>query len=120
MAIRKTLSAAPIRAPGVKRAYGSGPVTARAAGLGQLFFWILPRSCPGLPAARPGVRAGAPAAAQRRGRTSLTPASGGRSLRARKGPVAIGLSGVACWFPALVCGVVSQAPIRRRARARLP
>jgi hypothetical protein len=26
----------------------------------------------------------------------------------------IGLSGVACWFPTLVCGVVSQAPIRRR------
>ncbi len=45
-------------------------------------------------------QAGAPAAAQRRGRTSLTPASGGRSSRARKGLVAVGLSGVACWFPA--------------------
>jgi len=30
-------------------------------------------------------QAGVPAAAQRRGRTSLTPASGGRSSRARKG-----------------------------------
>ncbi len=31
---RSTLSAAPIRARSVKRAYGSGPVTMRAAGLG--------------------------------------------------------------------------------------
>ena len=38
-------------------------------------------------------QAGAPAAAQRRGRTSLTPAGGGRSWRARKGSLRIGLSG---------------------------
>ena len=31
---RQTLSAAPIRATVVKRVYGSGPVTSRAAGLG--------------------------------------------------------------------------------------
>ena len=82
------LNAAPIRATSVKRAYGPGPVTTRAAGLGCLFFWILPRSCPGLLAARPGsgwsARSRA-AAAQRRGRTSLTPASGGRSPGAGKG-----------------------------------
>ena len=36
-------------------------------------------------------QAGAPAAAQRRGRTSLTPASGGRSSGAGKGSVAVGL-----------------------------
>ena len=74
----------------------------------------LPRSCPGLPAARPGGPAGAPVAAQRRGRTSWTPASGGRSSEARKGSVAVGLSGIACVFPVLAGGVVSQAPIRRR------
>jgi hypothetical protein len=34
MAIRKTLSAAPIRATIVKRAYEPDPVTTRAAGLG--------------------------------------------------------------------------------------
>jgi hypothetical protein len=28
------------------------------------------------------------------------------------------LSGVACWFPVLAGGVVSQAPIRRRADVR--
>ena len=33
-AIRCARYAAPIRAPGVKRAYGSGPVTTRAARLG--------------------------------------------------------------------------------------
>ncbi len=50
------LIAAPIRATSVKRAYEPGPVTTCAAGLGRLFFWILPRRCPGLLAARPGVR----------------------------------------------------------------
>ena len=44
----KTLSAAPIRATTVKRAYGSSPVTTRAAGLGQLFFWILSSQLPGV------------------------------------------------------------------------
>jgi hypothetical protein len=42
---RRALYAAPIRATGVKRAYGPGPVTTRAAGLGSLFSWVLPRSC---------------------------------------------------------------------------
>jgi hypothetical protein len=50
------LSAAPIRATTVKRAYEASPVTTRAAGLGWLFFWILPRRCPGLLAARPGLK----------------------------------------------------------------
>jgi hypothetical protein len=47
-----------------------------------------------------GGQAGAPAAAQRRGRTSLRPASGGRSSRAREGSVAAGLPGVAQINPA--------------------
>ena len=62
-------------------------------------------------------QAGAPAAAQRRGRTSLTPASGGRSSRARKGAGCGWLVRGRVLVPGCVAGgVVSQAPIRRRAR----
>ena len=73
---------------------------------------------PGLP---PCVRshAGAPAAAQRRGRTSLTPASGGRSSRARKGRFAVlAYAGSCAGSRCVAGGVVSQAPIRRRASVR--
>ena len=63
-------------------------------------------------------QAGAPAAAQRRGRTSLTPASGGRSSGAGKGSVAVGLSGSCAGSRCVAGGVVSQAPIRRRASVR--
>jgi hypothetical protein len=77
-------SSASMRAIVVKRAYGSGPVATRASGLSGLFFWILLRSCPVLPSRGQG-QAGAPAAAQRRGRTSLTPASGGRSSKGEEG-----------------------------------
>ncbi len=61
-------------------------------------------------------QAGAPAAAQRRGRTSLTPASGGRSSRARKGPVADWLIRVVCWFPVRGgrSGLTSTHPAPRR------
>ena len=44
-------------------------------------------------------QAGAPAAAQRRGRTSLTPASGGRSSGGGEGFGCGWLTGVVCWFP---------------------
>ena len=79
-------SSAPMRATVVKRAYGSGPVTTCCCrpGAGLTVLLGLPRRCPVLPPRGQG-QAGAPAAAQRRGRTSLTPASGGRSSRARKG-----------------------------------
>jgi hypothetical protein len=83
-----TRSSAPIRATTVKSAYGSGPVTTRRrAGLTVL---LDPSSqLPGSSRRAARGPAGAPAAAQRRGRTSLTPASGGRSSRARKGSVAV-------------------------------
>jgi hypothetical protein len=68
----------------------------RRAGLTVLLD--LPRCCLVFPP-RGRSQAGAPAAAQRRGRTSLTPASGGRSSRARKGRLGVGLSGVVCCFP---------------------
>src|SRR6478672_2782840 len=85
----EVLISAPMRATVVKRAYGSGPVTTCCCrpGAGLTILLGLPRRCPGLPP-RLRSQAGAPAAAQRRGRASLTPASGGRSSRARKGPVA--------------------------------
>src|SRR6266566_3683515 len=84
--------AAPIRATGVKRAYEPDPVTTRAAGPGLTVLLDPSSQLPVLPPRGQG-QAGAPAAAQRRGRTSLTPASGGRSSRARKGSFAVGLSG---------------------------
>ena len=78
-----------------------------------------PRAHHAAPARRLAPRtAGAPAAAQRRGRTSLTPASGGRSSGARKGSVAVGLSGSCAGSRCVAGGVVSQAPIRRRASVR--
>ena len=58
--------------------------------------------------------AGAPAAAQRRGRTSLTPASGGRSSRARKGRLRLDCQGSCAGSRCVAGGVISQAPIRRR------
>jgi hypothetical protein len=64
-------------------------------------------------------QAGAPAAAQRRGRTSLTPASGGRSSRARKGGwLRLACQGSRAGSRCVAGGVVSQAPIRRRASMR--
>jgi len=74
-----------------------GDYARRRAGLTVLQDPSSPLPSPSRRAAR--SQAGAPGAAQRRGRTSLTPASGGRSSRAGKGPVAVGLSGVARWFP---------------------
>jgi hypothetical protein len=74
-----------------------GDYARRRAGLDCSSGSFLAAAGPSRRAAR--SQAGAPAAAQRRGRTSLTPASGGRSSRGRKGPVAVGLSGVVCWFP---------------------
>ena len=112
------LNAAPIRATSVKRAYGPGPVTTRAAGLGCLFFWILPRSCPGLLAARPGSGWSARSRAAARTneldagkRPKITGSGEGGRLR-------FGLCGVACGFRCVAGGVVSQAPIRRRASVR--
>ncbi len=94
------LNSAPIRATTVKRAYRSGPVATSCrpgwADCSSGSFLAAARVF----SSRGQGQAGAPAAAQRRGRTSLTPASGGRSSGARKGLVAVGLSGVACWFPA--------------------
>ena len=77
---------APIRATSVKRAYEPDPVTTRAAGPG---LTVLLDPCSQLPVLPPRGQgqAGAPAAAQRRGRTSLTPASGGRSSRGEEGLV---------------------------------
>ena len=92
-------SSAPMRATIVKRAHGSGPVAS-----------VLPSGWPdcssGSSSQLPGLppcgrsQAGAPGAAKRRGRTSLTPASGGRSSRGGEDRCAVGLPGVACWFPA--------------------
>jgi len=62
-------------------------------------------------------QAGAPAAAQRRGRTGWTPANGGRSWTARKGSFRACLSGVVV-VPGVAGGVVSQTPIRRPAGVR--
>ncbi len=57
-------------------------------------------------------QAGAPAAAQRRGRTSLRPASGDGSWEAGKIVFVLVLRVV--FVPGVAGGVVSQAPIRRR------
>jgi len=66
-------------------------------------------------------QAGAPAAAQRRGRTSLTPASGGRSSGGGEGfGCGWACQGSCAGSRFVAGGVVSQAPIRRRASARLP
>jgi hypothetical protein len=79
---------APMRATFVKRAYEPGPATPCCLRAWPACSSGLPRSCPGFPPCRRS-QAAAPAAAQRRGRTSLTPASGGRSSRARKGRSAV-------------------------------
>src|SRR5262249_7338365 len=92
-------SSAPIRATGVKRAYEPDPVTTRAAGAGLTVLLDPSSQLPGSSRRAARGQAGAPAAAQRRGRTSLTPASGGRSSRAREGRLRLGLSGVACVVP---------------------
>ncbi len=74
----RVLTSAPIRAIGVKRACGSGPVTTSCRpGWADCSSGSFLAAAPGL-AARGQGQAGAPAAAPRRGRTSLMPASGGR------------------------------------------
>ena len=84
------LISAPIRATTVKRAYGSGPVaTSCRPGWADCSSGSSSQ-VPGSSRRAARGQAGAPAAAQRRGRTSLTPASGGRSSEARKGSVAVG------------------------------
>jgi hypothetical protein len=76
----------PMGAPFVKSARWSGPVTCgRRAGGGACSSGF-PRSCRVLCRRAPVGQAGAPAAAQRRGRTSLTPASGGRSFGSEEEP----------------------------------
>ena len=85
------LSAAPIRVTSVKRAYEPDPVTTRAAGLGLTVLLGPSSQVPGSSRRAAGGQAGAPAAAQRRGRTSLMPPSGGRSSEAGKGRFAVWL-----------------------------
>jgi hypothetical protein len=95
----------------VNRACGPGPVTCVLSS-----GW--PDYCSGSSSQLPGLRrrvgggpVGAPAAAQRRGRTSWTPTSGGGSSG--------GEGFLSCWWWGRWCsrrvvgGVVSQAPIRR-------
>jgi hypothetical protein len=60
---RKTLSAAPIRATTVKRAYGSGPVTTRAVGLGLTVLLDPFPQVPGSSLRAARSQGGAPAAA---------------------------------------------------------
>src|SRR5712691_12949209 len=71
---------------------------------------------PGVFSPRGRGQAGAPAAAQRRGRTSSTPTSGWRCSKARKGSVAVGLSGAACVFPVRGwrSGLTSTHPVPRQ------
>ena len=54
--VRYVLSSAPIRATSVKRAYGPGPVTTRAAGLGLTVLLDPSSQLLVLPAAREGVK----------------------------------------------------------------
>jgi len=108
-----------MRAIVVKRVYKPGPVTTRAAGLGWLFFWILLRSCPGLPAARSGAKLERPQ--PRSGEDERAWRRQAAEDHRRRGRAGCGwIIKAACWFPVLAGGVVSQAPIRRRASARLP
>ena len=94
-----------------------GDYARRRAGLTVLLDPSSPLPIPSRRAAR--SQAGAPAAAQRRGRTSLTPASGGRSSRARKELVVMFDCQVSrAGSRSVAGGVVSQAPIRRRASVR--
>jgi hypothetical protein len=79
------LISAPIRATTVKRAYGSGPVaTSCRPGWADCSSGSSSQ-VPGSSRRAARGQAGAPAAAQRRGRASLTPVSGGRLSRPRKG-----------------------------------
>jgi len=88
-----------MRAIVVKRAYGPAPVTMRAAGARVTILLDPSSRPPGSVRRAARSQAGAPVAAQRRGRTSLAPASGGGSSRLRKGWLWIGLCGVAFLFP---------------------
>src|SRR5580704_18748152 len=104
-----------MRAIGVKRHDGSDPVASVVSpGWALLFFGIfLVAAWFTSPCGR--GQAGAPAAAQRRGRTSWMPTNGGRSWAARKRPFVLVYQ--RSWLsPGVAGGVVSQAPIRRPAR----
>jgi len=90
-----------------------GDYARRRAGLTVLLD--LSSQLPGSSRRAARSQAGAPAAAQRRGRTSLTPASGGRSSKAGKDSSAVGYLGSCACSRYVAGGVVSQAPIRRRA-----
>src|SRR6266571_3170434 len=107
------VSQAPMWAAGVKRAWEFSPVTCMVSPGWLTVLRDLPRSCLVTPPCGRSP-AGAPAAAQRRGRTSLTPTNGGRSWTARKGPFVLAYEGVVL-VPGVAGGVVSQAPIRRSA-----
>jgi integrase len=111
--------AAPIRATTVKRAYGSGPVaTCFRPGWADCSSGSSSQ-VPGSSRRAARVKLERPAAAQRRGRTSLTPASGGRSSRARKGGwLRLDCQGSRAGSRRVAGGVASQAPIRRRPGVR--
>ena len=91
MARSRASWSAPMRATTVKRAYGIWPGDyARCHGLGLTVLLDPSSQLPWSMPPRGRGQAGAPGAAQRRGRTSWTPASGGRSSRSEEAsPVAV-------------------------------
>jgi hypothetical protein len=90
---------APIRATVVKRAYESDPVTMRAAGLGLTVLLDPSSQLPGVFSPR-GRGSSWSARSRAAARTNELDAGKRREiLESEEGPVAVGLSGVVCWFP---------------------
>jgi hypothetical protein len=114
IALGREPSAAPIRATTVKRAYEPGPVTTCAAGWGWLFFWILPRGCWSFPAARPGSSW----SARSRAAARTNELDAGKRREILGGGEGFGYAGSRAGSRCVAGGVVSQAPIRRRAGVR--
>jgi hypothetical protein len=91
-------------------------VTTRAAGLGWLFFWILPHSCLVLSAVRPGVRLERPQPRSGEDERALRRQAAEDPQERGRGRHDVGLSGVACVVPGAGwrSGLASTHPAPRR------
>jgi hypothetical protein len=110
--------AAPIRAISVKRAYGPGPVTTRGRRAGLIILLDPSSQLPGLLAARPG--SGWSARSRAAARTNELDAGKRRKIIGGGEGLGCGWAcqGSCACSRCVAGGVVSQAPIRRRASVR--